>query len=399
MVIKNIFKKFITLSLAASMGFSLCGFTTEGDNGTTDNLEVIEEIKGAFHPPVTRPCEPWDEEVIVGYEDVIVTKYRCYNCGGEYTFDELQIHISDDGPVNKWIIEHWKSPYIIGYRHEDGNGNEWWVEDKDEDEAYKKQTQKWFLCDDGYYHRRCMDGRKFLANEKLPITQTIHHTEEVVTKGYYDVSFTDLRPGWSVNIGSGDTKITTSIMPREKQADVETEHEYRWLYRKISEKNGDAVSGEWKEIKPWHVSDQFTDTIDFVPTAGDYEIRSGVYEIKVQAKVKGFDNTVKEKSYFITYGDIKGKCQMPNPNGSGYLIGIESFTNNNYSYEMLILDCTLLAQGKDAWTYTTGKCGTNGNCLWTVWQPKYGYYWTLFRVYDENGKLLDQECFGFVNAY
>lgn len=85
--------------------------------------------------------------------------------------------------------------------------------------------------------------------------------------------------------------------------------------------------------------------------------------------------------------------------GGGYLIGIESYENPDraYRYEMLILDCTLLAQGKDAWIYTTGQCYAPDTCLWTIWQPLYGYYWTLFRIYDENGELIDQQCFGFEN--
>ncbi|MBQ7707984.1 MAG: L,D-transpeptidase [Lachnospiraceae bacterium] len=100
---------------------------------------------------------------------------------------------------------------------------------------------------------------------------------------------------------------------------------------------------------------------------------------------------------------IKGKCQMPyTGEGGGYLIGVESFENPNqsYRYEMLILDCTLLAENKTAWIYSTGQCGVaEGNALWTIWQPQYGYYWTLFRVFDENGNMLDEACFGFVNAY
>ncbi len=99
---------------------------------------------------------------------------------------------------------------------------------------------------------------------------------------------------------------------------------------------------------------------------------------------------------------IKGICQMPyTGEGGGYLIGIESYDNPNqsYQYEMLILDCTLYAQGLPAWIYTTGKCGAPGNCLWTIWQPQYGYYWTLFRVFDANGNMLDQECYGFANVY
>ena len=100
---------------------------------------------------------------------------------------------------------------------------------------------------------------------------------------------------------------------------------------------------------------------------------------------------------------IKGKCQMPYwGEGGGYLIGVESYDNPNqeYQYEMLILDCTLLAQGMDAWIYGTVPTGVSeGNALWIVWQPQYGYYWTLFRVFDENDQLIDELCYGFVNAY
>ena len=95
---------------------------------------------------------------------------------------------------------------------------------------------------------------------------------------------------------------------------------------------------------------------------------------------------------------IRAICQMPDPSGNGYLIGIQSFTNPGYSYEMQILDCNLYMQGKDAWIYSTGKCGTQGNTLWTTWQPKTGYYWTLFNIYDASGNLIDQQCYGFTNA-
>lgn len=99
--------------------------------------------------------------------------------------------------------------------------------------------------------------------------------------------------------------------------------------------------------------------------------------------------------------NIKGECQMPyTGEGGGYLIGVESYDNPNqeYEYEMLILDCTLLAEGKDAWTYSTGKCKVPETSFWTVWQPQYGYYWTLFRVYDKAGNLIDEDCYGFENT-
>ncbi len=108
------------------------------------------------------------------------------------------------------------------------------------------------------------------------------------------------------------------------------------------------------------------------------------------------------ESVKVTYHEyIKGECQMPYAGeGGGYLIGFETYDNPNqsYRYEMLILDCTLLAQGLPAWTYTTGQCGVaEGNALWTIWQPQYGYYWTLFRLYDQNGKQIDEVCYGFEN--
>lgn len=127
----------------------------------------------------------------------------------------------------------------------------------------------------------------------------------------------------------------------------------------------------------------------------------GDYIIVGKARKAGDNSTVVQ--YATTYGchpAIKGICQMPyTGEGGGYLIGIESYENPNhaYRYEMLILDCTLLAQGKDAWIYTTGQCYAPDTCLWTIWQPLYGYYWTLFRIYDENGELIDQQCFGFEN--
>ena len=95
-----------------------------------------------------------------------------------------------------------------------------------------------------------------------------------------------------------------------------------------------------------------------------------------------------------THDIIKGICQMPNPNGEGFLLGIETFDNPNksYRYEILIYDCS-----KQAWISSTGKCFSNSNCLWWNWKPEYGYYWTLFRVYDVNDNVIDEECYGFQN--
>lgn len=148
----------------------------------------------------------------------------------------------------------------------------------------------------------------------------------------------------------------------------------------------------WVMISDW---EKGSDGIIAIPD------QYGDYIIVGKARKAGDISTVVQ--YAATYGyhpAIKGICQMPyTGEGGGYLIGIESYENPNhaYRYEMLILDCTLLAQGKDAWIYTTGQCYAPDTCLWTIWQPLYGYYWTLFRIYDENGELIDQQCFGFEN--
>ena len=173
-----------------------------------------------------------------------------------------------------------------------------------------------------------------------------------------------------------------------EKSNSEDHLEYRWVAYEES-------SGNWFEISPWKKNNEW---LNWTPD------KSGNYVIVGQVRVIGNENSQVESSFGVPYHKhIKGICQMPyTGEGGGFLIGVESYDNPNqsYTYEMLILDCTLLAEGKDAWTYSTGKCGVaEGNALWTIWQPKYGYYWTLFRIYDSKGKMIDEACFGFVNAY
>lgn len=159
--------------------------------------------------------------------------------------------------------------------------------------------------------------------------------------------------------------------------------EYRWLCY-------DIKAEAWSVYSDWTLNNEW---IQFNPgKAGDYLLQGEV-------RIAGQPDTVKTDCIGVNHHPhIKGKCQMPySGEGGGYLIGVESYENADYQYEMLILDCTLLAEGKDAWTYTTGKCGVDGNGFWTVWQPEYGYYWTLFRIYDKDGNLIDEDCYGFQN--
>lgn len=106
-------------------------------------------------------------------------------------------------------------------------------------------------------------------------------------------------------------------------------------------------------------------------------------------------------NFVINEANIVGKCQMPWwGEGGGFLIGFTSETNPNqsYQYEVCILDCTKYANGEDAWVWSSGKhTVSEGNTYWTVWQPEYGYYWTLFIVYDANGTEVGRACYGFEN--
>lgn len=172
----------------------------------------------------------------------------------------------------------------------------------------------------------------------------------------------------------------------DKEADVE----FSWY----ASKDGST----WNSIQGWKKNDEW---IRWSPNS------FGDYKLKCIARVLGNSSSIAEEVVDVSFHPyIKGKCQMPYymvaPDQPGYLIGVESYTNPNqsYQYEMLILDCTLLAQGLPAWTYTTGKFKVSeGNAGWCVWNPEYGYYWTLFRVYDADGNLIDEICYGFENIY
>ena len=151
----------------------------------------------------------------------------------------------------------------------------------------------------------------------------------------------------------------------------------------------------WITVQDWTAANEW-----LVWTPQEY----GDYVLVCKARIEKDDSTIVQSAVPVSYHPcIKGICQMPyTGEDGGYLIGVETYDNPNqsYRYELLILDCTLLAQGKDAWVYTTGKCNVSeGNAFWTVWQPQYGYYWTLFRVYDANGRLVDEMCYGFENVY
>ena len=162
--------------------------------------------------------------------------------------------------------------------------------------------------------------------------------------------------------------------------------EYRWL---AIDANNPV---KWFEVSPWKLNNNW---MSWTPE------KSGSYVFVCYARVVGNEEESLIQSAFGTeyHKAIKAICQMPYD--GGFLVGIESRDNpnNSYKYEMLVLDCNLLVQGDpNPWIYSTGKCGSLDNSLWTLWKPVYGYYWTLFRIYDENDNLIDEICYGFTNA-
>ena len=98
---------------------------------------------------------------------------------------------------------------------------------------------------------------------------------------------------------------------------------------------------------------------------------------------------------------INGKYQGPDPSGGGWLIGVSTNINpgQKYRYELLILDCGKYGSGDPhPWIYGTGLQTLDvGSAFWTTWQPPHqGYYWTYFRIYDESGSLIEDQCYGAV---
>ncbi len=236
-------------------------------------------------------------------------------------------------------------------------------------------------------------------NTPVIITDTAADTNHDWIKDDNASNFhTDLYAVWKQKASTG-TLSTTGIYCSQNyptiQAGINIQKtnpndtvEYRWVA--CNNNNPD----KWFEVKPWTKNNNW---MSWTPE------ESGGYVFVCYARIVGNEDATMIQSAFGTeyHKHIKGICQMPyTGEGGGYLIGIESYDNPNhsYKYEMLILDCNLYVQGKDAWVYDTGKCGAPESCLWTIWQPQYGYYWTLFRIYDANDNLIDEACYGFANV-
>ncbi len=198
----------------------------------------------------------------------------------------------------------------------------------------------------------------------------------------------------SVQIGDPVTKISSNgLFFYDAEADIycgmgistlgDTRRVvYSW---DVSADNGQT----WTKMLDWNYSNSFY----YSPYRfGSYMIRGWAM---IDSDASTLISTVAVREY---HPEISATCQMPNPGPEGgFLVGMTTYENMGYYYELLILDCNLYLQGLPAWVYTTTPCAIEGTSFWTVWAPVYGYYWTLFRVYDGGGSIIDEVCYGFEN--
>lgn len=184
----------------------------------------------------------------------------------------------------------------------------------------------------------------------------------------------------------GEKVVAGLVVETNESVDLE----YRWLQY-------DIKADIWSEIQGWTLNNEWCTW--YPPKTGDYLFHAEVRVAGTQtitAATIGYHHVSEDDIV------IKGMCQMPyEGEGGGFLIGVETNKNPDQKlrYELLIMDCSLYAEGKPAWIWSSGiNTVAEGNAFWAVWQPKYGYYLTYFRVYDEEGNLLDDECYGFENV-
>ena len=347
-------------------------------DGETYILEYAYEEKNQFCPYNCKSVNTY----YIGYLHPDFTEYYYYDDTGKLIeYEELMHNVyekyeyNSNGLISKKIVyENNKKEEIASYTNYEYDAN---------NNLIRESTL-------GHYNEIITynyDNNGNLIRKK--VTSNFEHDlwEDYLEHNHISYYYYDNSVSTSGIYCSSTYPSIVAGMVTEK-SNSEDHLEYRWVAYEES-------SGNWFEISPWKKNNEW---LNWTPD------KSGNYVIVGQVRVIGNENSQVESSFGVPYHKhIKGICQMPyTGEGGGFLIGVESYDNPNqsYTYEMLILDCTLLAEGKDAWTYSTGKCGVaEGNALWTIWQPKYGYYWNLFRIYDSKGKMIDEACFGFVNAY
>ena len=158
----------------------------------------------------------------------------------------------------------------------------------------------------------------------------------------------------------------------------------RWQSYNLDTKKWDTISdwstGNWSSWKP---------------KKGNYWLHAEIKDNKGRI-VSHTINFAVGRNYPVC---ISGKYQGPNPYGEGWLLGVSSNINpeQKYQYEMLILDCNKYVSGNpNPWIYGTGLARvSSGTTFWTTYNPPQGgYYWTYFRIYDQSGNMIEDQCYG-----
>lgn len=181
-----------------------------------------------------------------------------------------------------------------------------------------------------------------------------------------------------------------------------------WLYQEEEIQVGVAYSGSdpsplirWQsynlDTQKWEVISDWSqgNWSSWRPKKGNYWLHVEIKDSKGNVQSNTINFAV-DRNYPVY---INGTYQGPNPYGAGWLIGVSSNINpqQKYQYELLILDCNKYVAGDpNPWIYGTGlKTLSSGKTFWTTWSPPHnGYYWTYFRIYDENDTLIEDQCFG-----
>lgn len=181
-----------------------------------------------------------------------------------------------------------------------------------------------------------------------------------------------------------------------------------WIYQEDEIQVGVAYSGSdpspqirWQsynlDTKKWELISDWSpgNWSSWKPKKGNYWLHVEIKDSKGKILSETINFAV-DRNYPVY---INGKYQGPNPYGAGWLIGVSSNINpqQKYKYELLILDCSKYAAGDPyPWIYGTGlKTLSSGRTFWTTWDPPHsGYYWTYFRIYDENDTLVEDQCYG-----
>ncbi len=191
----------------------------------------------------------------------------------------------------------------------------------------------------------------------------------------------NLGGGWKPTgifvLDNSNENVTAGICVENKNTDLD----YRWLYYNVTE-------GYWHIGSDWSTNNAW---FSFDPgMTGDYILHGEVRQTNNQGIVKTVDIGIHHNQY------IKATCSVPNPYGSGILLGEETNrSSSDYRYVIQIMDVNRYLWGDpNPWIFNTGW-NVSDKSFWTVANVPAGNYWTLFRVYDSYGNMLDEKCFAF----